>query len=181
MHRPHAPTQRKCVPIISHNNHQSDITICKGCPTRKDASPSCTNLEESLCPSQVAITIEVTDLVRATKRCPAGKDASPSCTNLDGSVCPLYFFVFLGYRVSVHPPFTQRRQQAGSPMPSLPSTPFCLVSHTFFFFLFWVITHCCQRRLCSSKLFFLGYHTLLASFWKACMTSLCLAPSQTSC
>ena len=39
MHRPHAPTQRKCVPIISHNNHQSDITICKGCPTRKDASP----------------------------------------------------------------------------------------------------------------------------------------------
>ncbi len=73
------------MPIINHTNYQGDITKCKGCPTRKDASPSCTSLDGAACLLPVTKTVP-SNVKQVSKRYPARKDASPSCTRLEESL-----------------------------------------------------------------------------------------------
>ena len=76
------------MPIIRHSEYQGDTTKSKGCPTRKDASPSCTYLDGRVCQLLLTNTVP-SDVKQVSKRYPARKDASPSCTNLEESVRPL--------------------------------------------------------------------------------------------
>ncbi len=65
--------------------HREDITLAdKICPTRKDASPSCTNKDESVHTTNHKNYL--TEVQQVSTECPARNNASPSCINLEESL-----------------------------------------------------------------------------------------------